>query len=309
MKQAIRYLAIAALVQLALIPLVYWSELGGSAEAAAQPLLGLAADQITDIVIGGDNKSSAHLHKTGAVWQLPDYQQLPADAAKVTAMLRTLAATEPRWPVSTSADAVRRFEVADDHYQRKLQFGTASGKTQTLYLGSAPAFRKVHARRGGDRAVYAIDFNTFDTPADPAQWLDKSLLALHGKITAISSGDLKLQLNAQSWQLAGDADTKLAQVPVDTLVKQLQNLSVQALADAQIPAKLPLARTLDVVADGTTYTLQFKRDKDAIYLHSSTRPQWFKVADYAVQAILDLKRETLLPAAPAAAAATAKSAH
>lgn len=306
MKQAIRYLVIAILVQLALIPVVYWSQLGGSAQAAAHPLLALKAGAVTDILIDGEKNAKVHLHRNGSVWQLPDYQQLPADADKVTTMLRTLSGEQLQWPVSTSADSVHRFEVADDHYQRKLVFSAKGGKAETLYLGSAPAFHKVHVRRAGDNSVYAVAFNTFDAPAEPAQWLNKSLLAIGGSITAIDSGDVELRRVDKAWQLQGDDKAALDTGAVDALVKQLQSLTVEGLAEqGGDVAKLPVARSVQVVADGTTYTLQFKRDKNDIYLNSSARPQWFKVAEYSVKQVLDLDKDAVLqkPATTAAQAA------
>jgi hypothetical protein len=290
MQKTIRYLAIGAALQLLLVALVYWPYGGRAAQAAAQPLLTLAAEQVSDIAIS-DKNASVHLVKTAAGWQLPDYQQLPAATAKVSALLDKLR-TQPGWPVSTSADSVKRFGVGDDQFERKLQFKGADGKAQVVYLGSSPGFRKVHARRGGDNAVYAIELNTADTPVETGQWLDKTLLALNGDITALSADDVKLTKGEGGWQLEGVA-AKPDQQAVERLLQQLHGLIVEDVVPQGPPAQAAQVKTLTAMVDGKTVELQIKRDKDTLYVNGSTRPQWFRVAEPSVAALLTLNAAAL----------------
>jgi hypothetical protein len=236
---------------------------------------------------------------------LPDYQQLPAATAKVSALLDKLR-TQPGWPVSTSADSVKRFGVADDQFERKLQFKGSDGKAQVVYLGSSPGFRKVHARRGGDNAVYAIELNTADTPVEAGQWLDKTLLAVNGDITALSADDVKLTKVEGGWQLEGAA-VKPDQQAVERLLQQLRALIVEDVAPQGPPATAAPVKTLTAVVDGKTVVLQIRRDKDALYANGSSRPQWFRVAEPTVSALLTLSAATLQQQAnPASAPAPAQ---
>ena len=102
-------------------------------------------------------------------WQLSG--GLPADDGKVGEVLEKLTKAATAWPVATSAATAERFEVTEDNFQRRLAIESEAGETVTLYLGSSPGYRRVHARVGGADEVYSIDFSNYQAPADEGQWL------------------------------------------------------------------------------------------------------------------------------------------
>ena len=117
-------------------------------------------------------------------WQLEG--GLPADDGKVGDVLEKIAKVSAAWPVATSVASAERFEVTEDNFQRRLDIESEGGETATLYLGSSPGYRRVHARADGADEVYSIDFSNYEAPVDADQWLDKTLLRPSGKVLGVS---------------------------------------------------------------------------------------------------------------------------
>src|SRR5690606_32957336 len=121
--------------------------------------------------------ADTQLQKQSESWQLQEHA-LPANSSKVQSLLDTLAGLETTWPVAETASSRERFEVSDDRFQRKLQLYQGEQLLGEYYFGSSPGFRRTHARRAGEDAVYSLAFNSVDLPAQQSDWLDKTLLAL-----------------------------------------------------------------------------------------------------------------------------------
>jgi len=164
-------LAVLLAIQIGITSLLYWPREAATETPGA--LLGdLTAEALERIVIHDDAAHSVTLLRGDAGWQI-EPGALPVDATRVQTLLDALA-TPTDYPVATTASAQQRFEVAQDKFQRRILMEHAGG-SHTVYLGSAPGFRKVHARRADEEAVYSIDFNTFDAPATANGWLERTL--------------------------------------------------------------------------------------------------------------------------------------
>ena len=81
-------------------------------------------------------------------------------------LLQVLAVAEQGHPVATSIAARQRFEVASYRFQRRVTLlGHDGAGLGTVFFGTAPVFRHVHARNEAEDAIYSIAFNSFDAPA------------------------------------------------------------------------------------------------------------------------------------------------
>ena len=125
----------------------------------------------------GAHPGPVELLRRSGRWQLPGSDDAPADDAKVQALLDKLAKARHGLAVATSDDALKRFEVADDRYERRLTASAGGHELATVYLGRSPALHQADARTAKDHAVYAVDLATYDLPDDAKQWLDDNLLA------------------------------------------------------------------------------------------------------------------------------------
>jgi hypothetical protein len=161
-----------------------------SALAPAQsdtPLVAAKLDAADRLVIEGPrlrDESSAQgkaarieIARRDGKWLLPGYFDAPADGKKVSDLIRRLTDARRGPPIATTPEALGRFKVADDEYERRVVASQGDKKLATVFVGSAPGLRKADARTADDKAVYPVNLATFDMPTDGAQWLDRALLA------------------------------------------------------------------------------------------------------------------------------------
>ena len=167
-------------------------------------LLTIDRGKVDGVVIVDDKGQQIKLQRGDAGWMLPDARGLPADGEKISQLLDKLIAANAPWPVATSAESAKRFEVAPDKFQREIKLTDKDQVVADLYLGTSPGFKKVHARRAESDDVYAISFANYDATSRTDDWLDKTLLKPTGDITAVTRPDhWKLQHTGDTWTLDG----------------------------------------------------------------------------------------------------------
>lgn len=218
------------LIQLSLTAVVYWPQQPVPAANPAEPLLAAALAEVRSIKVADNQGNEALLQRVNGHWQLPATQYLPADGDLVERLLRVLTVAEQGYPVATSVAARQRFEVASYRFQRSVtllgQDGVSLG---TAFLGTAPAFRQVHARSEAEDAIYSIAFNSFDAPAHDAGWLDRSLLQISQPLRIQGPGFDLRRMDSGSWQAANGAAPEPREL--EALLSSLANLQVEGIAD------------------------------------------------------------------------------
>ena len=245
--------------------------------AAARSLEVATADESVSLVRAGDG------------WQLDG--GLPADDGKVGEVLEKLAKASAAWPVATSAATAERFEVTEDNFQRRLVIGSEDGGTATLYLGSSPGYRRVHARAEGADEVYSIDFSNYEAPTDAGQWLDRQLLRSEGEVAGVNrDGGWALERGEEGdWRLDGTAADQEA---ADQLIGRFEDLNVLGIAgDGGEP------RGSFAVRDGGgEYRLDFyfEEEEDDYSVSSSRVAGRFEIATYIAEQML-IEAGELLP--------------
>jgi len=125
---------------------------------------------------GGEKVTQVELVKKDGVWTLPGYFDAPASASKVQSLLDRLAEVRRGFPIATTADALKRFKVAADTYERHLLVSEGGKTLASVYLGSSPGLRKADARTAKDDAVYTVKLATYEMPVKASDWLDPDLL-------------------------------------------------------------------------------------------------------------------------------------
>lgn len=260
----------------------------GSGEAAEGLLPFEPAAAATFNIAAGDEEVALSRGDDG--WQLDG--GLPADDGKVGEVLEKLARAAAAWPVATSAATAGRFEVTEDNFQRRLVIESTDGETATLYLGSSPGYRRVHARIEGADEVYSIDFSNYEAPADAGQWLDKQLLRPQGDLAVVRRDDLwALERSTQEgrWLVDGAAADQDA---ADKLVGRFEGLSVLGIAAGEGEPK----GSFTLEDDDGEYRLDFffADEQDDYSIASSRVDGRFEIATYLAEQML-IEADELLP--------------
>jgi hypothetical protein len=293
-------------VQLALLAAFLWPrEQPGAGESNA-PLLSLSADSVDRLIIS-DGESSIGLSRRDDSWVIPDYHGLPADGARLNGLLETLPGLARGWPVAQTTGALTRFEVADDSFQRRLEYFGDGEALGALYLGTSPGFRKVHIRPADADAVYSVEFNTFDAPVAAADWLEKTLLQLQlDEVSAIRGLDYALTLEGDQWRSLEGAVPEQSQV--DALLNGLSSMRVTAAADvatASVLEEMGAPATLTVTSGGETRELRLYEIDGAHYIDRDDIPVYFSISAFDHDRLNDVNAANLFPAVEADSDATA----
>ena len=299
------FLLVLLLIQCALVAWVYWPRVDDAVENAVGPLVHMQPADVDEIHIADDRGNELVLHRAGGRWTLAESDELPVDGEKVARLLTSLSRPRPDWPVGKTAAARQRFQVADYHFQRRIILIGRDQLLGTLYLGTSPGFRKVHARADRQQAVYSIDFNNFDAPAIPEPWLDAGLLQLRVPVSiATETYDIRREGEGwiSGWGQAPDQRELLA------LLDSLENLQVLGVASEDLQRDLAAIEpdlTLHAESLGGAQSLELYSLDGTHYVHSSRFVPFFVLSDYEYQKLASIDAERIMggeePAADTAA--------
>ncbi len=297
MNSKIGLLAGLLVVQLVLVGVAWFA---GRGEEASEAFLDLDPAAVTGLTISGSADESVALTRVSDGWQVDG---LPADADKITGVIDKLAGGAANWPVATSTDSQSRFEVTEEKHQRRVDFLGEDGTLASVYLGTSPGYRRVHARRDGEDATFSIDFAVHELPLTVDDWLDKELLADSGiRRVELSGGQVLTQADDDAgWTLDGVVTDPEA---TRRYLERFERLSVLGRYQPKEDAALGEAKSVVVAtADGTQrLTFRFDEPEDEYVLTSDRYPGEFTVASYVAEQILGDPAD-LLPKADAAAEA------
>jgi hypothetical protein len=275
-------LLLILVIQMFLVAVVYWPQPVELVEDPTEPLLTLDPELVGAIQLLDDQGNEAFLQRSNGQWQLPVRQDLPADSTLVQGLLRVLTVAQHGYPVATSVAARQRFEVASYRFQRRITLlGHDGSQLGTVFLGTAPSFRRVHARSDGDDAIYSIDFNSFDAPARDAGWLDRGLLQIP-QPRAIQGPSFSLARTAGGdWRAADGATPEPREL--EALLASLARLQVDGIASADqqrsLAAAVPAFR-VSVTTLTDERQLAFYLLEDEHFVHDPRFDLFFSMSAY-----------------------------
>jgi hypothetical protein len=292
----IRLLTVLLVLQIAAVALLYWPADDGEAPAPSLAA-GLPSDSVETIEIRDSEGEELRLQRRDDGWFLSN--GLPAMGSMVDTLLTALIAEDPGLAIATSDRAAERFKVADDDYERRLRL-SGGGQERVVYLGSSPAFRKIHARRAGERAVYVLEFNSYDAATNDQRWLDRGLLAARD-VSALELYGVRYERAEDAWTRAdGEAVDDAA---METLLQVLSSLQVSGLveADDEEAAAAGESLRLDVEGGGARRRLTVLDNPDAerFYLSSDRYDVTFNTSSYDAERLIDAARALAGIEAPA----------
>jgi hypothetical protein len=235
---------------------------------------------IDEIHIGDEFDNEAVLVKSGEQWLLPNLENLPADSTKVNSLIENVINNTVVWPIAHSPAARQRFQVADYYYQRRLTFFSQGKNLDTIYLGTSPGFRKVHARNDNQDAIFSITLNTFDTPAVSGAWLEPRLLQIRTPVR-IDSDFYNLRFENGHW-LSGIGGTP-DESELEALITALKSIQIDGVANEDLQRELSSAEAdliLHIQSLAGDVTLELITLDNEHFINSSEYPFFFKLSAF-----------------------------
>jgi len=283
----IRGLSAALVLQLIIVAALYWPV--SSDEGPAPSLAtGLPRDSIERVEIRDSEGDELSLRRVEDGWVLPD--GLPVAPTMIDTLLTALISGDPGLAIATSESAAERFKVADGDFERRIRL-SGGAQERVVYLGTSPAFRKIHARREGERAVYVIELNSYDAAALAERWVDRSLLAA-GEISSLALYGVRYTLADGAW--TRDDGEAVDDAAMESLLQVLSSLQVSGLVDAddQDAAAAGEALRLDLETGNTTrrLTVLDNPDVERFYLSSDAFDATFDTSAYDAERLIDAAR-------------------
>ncbi len=280
MNRAGLILLLLLVIQLGLTAFIYRADHSGAGAQSLESLVSIGTNVIEELLVEDSMGSAVLLRKAGNVWLLPELGNLPAKPEMVEKALQKLTMEDPGLSVAHTLASRQRFQVAHYHYRRKITLSSLNQAVGTIFLGTSPGFRKVHARNENLDSIYSLDLNLYDMPLQPGKWLEPRLLQVRAPVQITADG-YSLERSAGEWRMGTGA--KPDQRELQALLGALRNIQVQGIAPKDIAKTISL-READLILQikGLAADIElklFKLDQER-FISSSEYPLLFRISAY-----------------------------
>ena len=302
MKKGILILAGVLVVQIAVAVGV---NLGRKDYRAFEPqghLLSFDMKTVNRIQIDGSDNAEVVLNKQDDQWRLPALHDFPADQGNVKRLMERLAKLEKGLPVATSKGAAKRFKVDETSFERKLTLLQDDKPQASLYVGTSPAFRKVHVRLPGENDIRSVAFNTYEVGVKPEDWIDKAILTHKvDDIKRVALPGFSIERQDKNLVVSGLApDEETVSDEANRLLDRIAGLNIRAVLGTANPSDF--AQEADVLRYALTlksgesqdFIFSKRPDDDHYTLKASGRDEAFEVDKWVVDAIKEVTRDKLV---------------
>jgi hypothetical protein len=297
MKKMTVILSAVLLVQVILAAILFSQDQEMGAFQSNEKLLGLELANLDQITIETKDKKIS-LKKQQGKWILPEHFNAPADSKKIRNLADKLFALLVSWPVATSEVSAPRFKVTEDQFVRKISFAKSGKNLKTLYLGSSPGFKKIHARVDGQNDIYSIEFAAYETPVNVDDWVDKNLLVIDvDSLNKVVSDKFSLSRDGDSWQVDNLKEGKIAnQEKIKTWLEKLAKIQYNGILGTEAKPEYGLDKAVITFKlmpkSGDPIKIAISKMANDYVIKSSHLPFYFKASQYQVQALLDANVDT-----------------
>lgn len=298
-------------IQIILSIIVFWPRSAATGQSA--PLFpDLKAEDIVALTIADGEGKSVTLRKVAGNWVLPEADDYPAQADKVTPLLDNIVGLNTARLVTRTAASHKQLKVASDDFQRRIEFETSAGTKQTLYLGSSPSYGTTHFRRADRNETYLTNaITTWQTNATANSWINTTYLSVpqeeitrltlqNGNGTFVFTKD-----EAGKWNMEGLAEDEiLDEAKVSAALRQAASVimlrplgkEAQAAYGMDTPSAVV---TLETAEKSITLRVGAQDPTDKSYVViSSESPYYVRVSEYTGKQWVEKKREDFLQAPP-----------
>ncbi len=281
------------------------------AQSQSGPLLGnLQASDIVKVTLTEKNGNGLTLAKQAAGWTLPQFEDYAANGDQVTRFLGQLVGIKTDVLATNTASSLKRLQVADDDYVRKIDLQGADGTVHTLYLGTASGGGANHVRLAGqDNVFVARGINSGEAATDVGAWINQTYLSVpqNNILSATienAQGKFELSNKANVWSMQNlPHGGQFNQEAVISLLARLGSLTMMRPLGKEAKLEYGLDKpsvTVTVVVSDTNntkvYTLKVgAKDSEGNYpVISSDSPWYVRVAPFNVEPFITAMVDTFL---------------
>ena len=273
-------LVLILIIQCGMVAVLYWPQQIPSDAEEVESLLPFDPDEIDEIYVGDSQGNEAVLLRMSDQWILPDLAGMPIDREMIDKLRSSISNRAGEWPIATTAASRQRFQVAAYLYQRRLTLIGGGELLATIYLGTSPGFRKVHARNDAQDAIYSIPYNNFEAPTEAGAWLDKTLLQIAEPLK-IQAGEYTVSNEDTGWvsSRGGQPDER----ELAALLLGLRSLQVDGIADEDMQRTLAIAApelSLEIETEDGSTNLVLITVGRAHYIRSNKYDYFFTLSAY-----------------------------
>lgn len=294
-------------IQVILAIVVFWPK--SAVVGESQPIFpGLEADDIVALTIEDNEGESITLRKVNDAWVLPEADDYPAQADKITPLLEKIAGLTTRRLVTRTEASHKRLQVAADDFVRRIDFETTDGTKHTLYLGSSPSYGATHFRvEGRNETFLTNEITTWQTNATAASWIDTTYLRINpADITkmTLENGNGTFTFvkdDEDKWTMAGlSGDETVDETKVSALVRRAAAITmIRPLGKEEQPdygMDKPNAVVRFETANGpiTLRVGALNPEDNSYVVISSESPYYVRVSKYIVDDLVEKSRDDLL---------------
>lgn len=311
MKWYNRILAGILVIQIILSVFVFWPK--SATTGTSEPLFpDLEAGDIAALSITDADDNSIQLKKIGEDWVLPDVDDYPAQADKITPLLDKIVGLTTGRLVTRTDASHKRLQVSPDDFMCRIDFETAGGPQHTLYLGSSPRYGSTHFRVEGQSETYLTsELSIWEAKAEAASWIDTAYLSVPEddiiKMTLENAnGTFTFTKDDEgTWTMGGlAADETLDEAKVTFLIQQAATVNmIRPLGkEEQVAYGMDEPNAMVTLETGDkTITLRVgakEPDANRYTIISSESPYYVQVYEYSVKDFVEKTRDDFLQLPP-----------
>ena len=317
MKKLNFVLGIVLILQVVLSVFLLWPRTSASTPEA--PLLsGFAAGDVVALTISDNDDNHIVLAKGNESWNLPEADDFPAQADKISPVLEKVGELNSNRLVTRTASSHKRLQVAEDDFNRLLDIEMKDGSHHKLYIGSSAGAGATHVRADDQPEVYlTASLDPWDANVQTSNWIDTLYFSVPQTATVALSlenahGTFDFVRDDENWTMAGlGEDEQFNQSAFSTLLGQATTMRMAEPLGKELKPEYGLDKpqavlTITTEIDGvaTTYTAEIgaKDEEDYYVLHVSSSPYYVRVSGYLGDGFVQKKRADLIavPATPEA---------
>lgn len=311
MKRHNQILAGILVVQIILSVAVFWPR--STAAVEGEPIFpDLETDDVVTLVIADTDGNNIMLRKVTGNWVLPDADDYPAQADRITSLLDKIVSLTTGRLVTRTDASHKRLQVASDNFVCRIQLETADGTKHTLYLGSSPSYGATHFRLEEESETYLTDdISTWDTSATAASWIDTAYLRVpQDNVTGMTlenaNGTFTFTKDDEGkWTMGGlVADENLDEEKVATLLQPMTSVNMTTPLGEEDQAAYGMEEpnavvTLETGDKTITWRVGAKDlDDNSYVVISSESPYYVRVSEYSVKNLIESTRDDFIEASP-----------